>query len=318
MSTAEQKITDSAIVSTVRSSTSYQNDLNAKASKTDVSDLTTRVNSVEQSITATALTTTISSALSGSDSISTTKFTMNKDGLTIKNGGIKIQNNAGATVLTADTDGNLLVQNSLTVGGNNNGNIQLKNASNVNIFSANKNGIFLTDGVMKITSGNVVWDGIHYPEGDKKEMIVFANGINMYETQYMGSQEYIYQGYHYVDKLILIEDNRCNALQTYYETNITARRITTPSMSLGESNKGSSGYTALPNGLILQWGNNAGLQSGWGNYFPISFPNACLAVIPICTTHQIAVRVTSKSRDSFACNFGSTTGVGINFIAIGY
>lgn len=239
-------------------------------------------------------------------------------GVTIENGALKVKNNAGQVVLSGDSDGNLLVQNSLTVGGNTNGNIQVKNAYNVNIFSANKNGIFIKDGVMKITSGNVVWNGINYPEGDKKEMIVFANGINMYETQYMGSQEYIYQGYHYANKLILIEDNRYNNHQTYYETNITARRITTPSMTLGDSNKGNSGYTTLPNGLILQWGNNSGLQSGWGTYFPISFPNACLAVIPICTTHQIAVRVTSKSRDSFACNFGSTTGVGINFIAIGY
>lgn len=57
MSTAETKITDSAIVSTVRSSTAYTSDLSAKANQTalnstnsNISSLTSRVTSVEQDL----------------------------------------------------------------------------------------------------------------------------------------------------------------------------------------------------------------------------------------------------------------------------
>ena len=60
-----------------------------------------------------ALTTTISSALSGSNTITTTKFVMDKNGLLIKNGGLSIQNNAGVTVLSADAAGNLSMTGNL-------------------------------------------------------------------------------------------------------------------------------------------------------------------------------------------------------------
>lgn len=115
MSSAEQKITSSVIINTVRSSTAYTNDLNAKANQSalnttnsNISNLTTRVNSVEQNITATAITTTISSAItSGTGSISTTQFVMDNTGFTVKNGAIKILNNAGQIMLQGDGNGNL-------------------------------------------------------------------------------------------------------------------------------------------------------------------------------------------------------------------
>lgn len=73
-----------------------------------VTNVQQRVNTVEQSITASAITTTISSAInSGTSSISTTQFIMDITGLTIKNGALKIQNNAGANVLYSDINGNL-------------------------------------------------------------------------------------------------------------------------------------------------------------------------------------------------------------------
>ena len=79
----------------------YTDDTKAKA-------VEQRVNTVEQNITATAITTTISSAINaGTSSITTTQFVMDTTGLTVKNGAIKIQNKAGATVLSADVNGNL-------------------------------------------------------------------------------------------------------------------------------------------------------------------------------------------------------------------
>ena len=101
MSTAESKITDNAIVSTVRSSTSYTSDLNSKANQSalnttnsNMTGLTSRVNTVEQNITATAITTTISSAIStGKASLSTMKFILDKNGATINNGALVVKNN---------------------------------------------------------------------------------------------------------------------------------------------------------------------------------------------------------------------------------
>lgn len=311
---AEIKATTDSITSRVSSTESSITTINGS-----VSGLTTRVNSVEQSITATAITTTISSAINaGTSSITTTQFIMDKNGLAIKNGALTIKNKAGATVLTADTDGNLFVQNTLAVGGNTNGNIQVKNASNANIFTVSKNGVFLKDGTMKVTSGNVNWDGITYPSGGTKEMIVYSNGISINQLDYSGSQEYIHNGYYYSDGLRLVEDNRRNADGRYLETIINARGISTLSLILSDYSQDNTGYTPLPNGFILQWGNNAGLQSGWGTNFKIGFPNACLAVIPICTTHQIAIKVASKTKYNFVIDVGTTTGVGLNYLAIGY
>ena len=121
MSTAEQKITSDSIVSTVRSSTAYTNDLNAKANQSalnttnsNLSGLTTRVNSVEQKITPSSITTTISSAINGgTSSISTTQFVMDKNGFLVKNGALRVQNKAGQTVLSGDSNGNLLYTGAL-------------------------------------------------------------------------------------------------------------------------------------------------------------------------------------------------------------
>lgn len=75
----------------------------------NISGLTNRVSTAESKLTATSLTTTISSAITGgTSSISTTQFVMDKNGLTIKNGALTIQNKAGTTVLNSDTNGNLI------------------------------------------------------------------------------------------------------------------------------------------------------------------------------------------------------------------
>lgn len=93
------------------------NDITSRVSSTEssistingnVTGLTTRVNTVEQKVTATAITTTISSAInSGTSSITTTQFVMDRNGLLIKNGSLTIQNNAGAKVFYTDTSGNI-------------------------------------------------------------------------------------------------------------------------------------------------------------------------------------------------------------------
>lgn len=83
----------------------------------NITNITNRVTTAESKLTATSLTTTISSAISGgTSSISTTQFVMDKNGFTVKNGAIKIQNKAGTIVLQGDTNGNLKLAGSITCG----------------------------------------------------------------------------------------------------------------------------------------------------------------------------------------------------------
>lgn len=79
-----------------------------------LTNLTSRVSTAESKLTATSLITTITTGINGGTKFTTTKFTMDNTGLTIKGGGIKIQNNAGANVLYGDTSGNLVFGGTLS------------------------------------------------------------------------------------------------------------------------------------------------------------------------------------------------------------
>lgn len=99
----------SSITSRVSSTESKVTTING-----NVTSLQSRMNTAEQKITPTAITTTISSAITGgTGSISTTQFVMNKNGLTINNGALIIKNKAGKTVLNSDSNGNLLYTGAL-------------------------------------------------------------------------------------------------------------------------------------------------------------------------------------------------------------
>ena len=98
-----------------------------------VTSLSNRVNSAESKLTATSLTTTISSAINaGTNSITTTQFVMDKTGLTIKNGAIKIQNKAGTNVFASDTNGNLTITGTF-INKNSNG-VKAIEINNTNIY----------------------------------------------------------------------------------------------------------------------------------------------------------------------------------------
>lgn len=112
-----------------------------------VTSIQQRVNTVEQSITATSITTTISSAINaGTSSISTTQFVMDNTGFTVKNGAIKVQNKAGETVMTSDSNGNLVIQSSITTGGLNNkyGTIKLLDGQSRSVLYGSKDGVKAT------------------------------------------------------------------------------------------------------------------------------------------------------------------------------
>lgn len=99
--------------------------------------------------------------------------------------------------------------------------------------------------------------------------------------------------------------------------------------------KSTSGYTKLPNGLILQWGigdtATGGTAVSGSINFPISFPNSCFQVVasPVNQPNPnwgcVAFRISSVSTTSFSyaidtMNTGQSisNNVQLRFIAIGY
>ena len=94
--------------------------------KGETGTIDTRLQSAESKLTPSGLTLSISKAITANNTITTTKFVMGKDGLLIKNGGLSIQNNAGTTVLSADSAGNLTI----------NGNIQMMGSQSMRVDNA--------------------------------------------------------------------------------------------------------------------------------------------------------------------------------------
>jgi len=86
----------------------------------------------------------------------------------------------------------------------------------------------------------------------------------------------------------------------------------------------ANGYQKLPSGLIIQWGSGTAGQNGGNvlNNFPIAFPNAALAVVPVHigtdATVNVVVDVTlSTTQFGMRSNWASST-VAAHWIAIGW
>lgn len=110
--------------------------------------LTSKMQIVEQKVTATGITTTISEAINaGTNSITTTQFVMDKTGFTVKNGALKILNKAGGTVLKGDTDGNLALG-----GSGSSGVLNILDSSNTIIGTMNKDGVKFKSGRFSVLS----------------------------------------------------------------------------------------------------------------------------------------------------------------------
>lgn len=70
---------------------------------------------LEQKVTVDGIFTTINNGLAGTKNFKTTKFTMDKDGITVQGGGLTIKNNDGDSVLFADTNGDLTLLGEIQV-----------------------------------------------------------------------------------------------------------------------------------------------------------------------------------------------------------
>ncbi len=105
------------------------------------------------------------------------------------------------------------------------------------------------------------------------------------------------------------------------------------------SNKNPIGYTKLPNGFILQWGDfttagiNVNSEINPQRVFPLAFPSATLIVVPFvkkCISDQgatlnaevIIKAVTINSKSAFQTRIKAkeyvSGGVVVGYLAIGY
>ncbi len=100
----------------------------------------TRLQSTEQKVTATGVITTIQEAINkGTNSLNTMQFILDKNGATIKNGALKILNNAGESVLHGDTTGNLIMRGVFEQFQNGVKSVDIKNNA-VNLYDWSRDG----------------------------------------------------------------------------------------------------------------------------------------------------------------------------------
>lgn len=106
----------------------------------------TRLNSAENKLTADQWNLWFTEVVNGKTAVST-KFSMDKNGLHIKGGGIDISNNAGVKVLLADANGNLIINN-----------LKANNGEFIGSISASSGKI----GEMNINSSGFNFNGLRY------------------------------------------------------------------------------------------------------------------------------------------------------------
>ena len=83
------------------------------------------------------------------------------------------------------------------------------------------------------------------------------------------------------------------------------------------SNLASPGYAKLPGGLILQWGTYSLTSSPAAYNFPLTWPNACLALVvsPLSALTAVAANVTSTTQFTAEAATGTP---GVFMISLGH
>lgn len=97
---------------------------------------------LEQKVTTEGIFTTINSGLAGTKSFKTTKFTMDKNGLSIQNGALSVKNNSGTSVLYSDTSGNLSLQGNIYHHYNGNQAVDIT-GHKINFYAYNQSGNYV-------------------------------------------------------------------------------------------------------------------------------------------------------------------------------
>lgn len=130
----------------------------------DISDMSSRVSTAESKLTPEGMTMTISESINNGGSIDTTCYTMNSDGLFIRNGALYIQNNDGETVLEGDSNGNLNIRGSITINTDKREQLRVESDnSDVPILVARDYGIFAK--TIQVADSLYAWENNRYYGG---------------------------------------------------------------------------------------------------------------------------------------------------------
>ena len=93
-----------------------------------------------------------------------------------------------------------------------------------------------------------------------------------------------------------------------FSANVTAAGINAASITLGTPSIATSGFTRLPNGLLMQWGTTGSiLTTGTTITFPTAFAANPYSVVFTPISAQATVRATSVTTTSVTANSSATT-----------
>ena len=260
----------------------------------NVTSLQSRMTTAEQKITPTAITTTISSVITGgTGSISTTQFVMDKNGLAIKNGALTIKNKSGTTVLNSDTNGNLIVTGTLK--SQSGAQFVSMNSGGIDFQDWNKNEQMLRIGISYFDS-NRDMNGVNFALAQYGDFIRFShiakadltNGWTSSDTQYnfmdFWSSDQTVGGVAYKKGINIYSPMFVNSgIQLFSGTNFPSEILGAVSWDNGNGTIWNMMGLYGDNGAILGYKNGSNLQArfivseaahpgtgdnliSWGNY----------------------------------------------------
>lgn len=260
----------------------------------NVTSLQSRMTTAEQKITPTAITSTISSVITGgTGSISTTQFVMDKNGLAIKNGALTIKNKSGTTVLNSDTNGNLIVTGTLK--SQSGAQFVSMNSGGIDFQDWNKNEQMLRIGISYFDS-NRDMNGVNFALAQYGDFIRFShiakaditNGWTSSDTQYnfmdFWSSDQTVGGVAYKKGINIYSPMFVNSgIQLFSGTNFPSEILGAVSWDNGNGTIWNMMGLYGDNGTILGYKNGSNLQArfivseaahpgtgdnliSWGNY----------------------------------------------------
>ena len=230
----------------------------------DLSDVEKRVTSAEQKLTSTQWSLWFTEVVNNSVATST-KFTMDKNGLHIKGGGIDISNNAGTKVFYADTNGNLVINNLTANNGIFNGKINATSGTiggwtidNSYLNCSAHNDSLNVNFTAKIdaTSGNIIFTS----SNSEYTTEIGIDGIR-FETGWSEGDRWVYRDVVYGLNGI---ESAGNIMGEYFSLNGYGVQFGPPETSVGWANNGGV-LKALGSGELSNIRTINGHSIGGGN-----------------------------------------------------
>lgn len=229
----------------------------------DLSDVEKRVTSAEQKLTSTQWSLWFTEVVNNSVATST-KFTMDKNGLHIKGGGIDISNNAGTKVFYADTNGNLVIKNLTATNGTFTGTITGSTISGTsfaggsisigNNFKVDSNGNLTAKGNASFSgtiSGSTITGGTITGSTISGGSINVTTDVNIGNNLYLGTDDVSVKQVVFGKKFKISYQSSTLVLNTY-DGAINSAISLSGSISGAVTIKGSSGTIVVGDGISIK------------------------------------------------------------------